>query len=104
MLAMFCLAMRRDVFEAVGGLDERFEVGFFEDDDYARRVRAAGKRLVCAEDVFIHHFGGTSFGRLDGAQRRTVFERNRQRFESKWAEAWVPHTYSRPPTAETPRP
>ncbi len=104
MLAMFCLAMRRDVFEAVGGLDERFEVGFFEDDDYARRVRAAGKRLVCAEDVFIHHFGGTSFGRLDGAQRRTVFERNRQRFEAKWAEAWVPHTYSRPPTAETPRP
>lgn len=104
MLAMFCLAMRREVFEAVGDLDERFEVGFFEDDDYARRVRSLGKRVVCAEDVFIHHFGGASFGRLDRGRRRSLFELNRQRFEAKWAEAWVPHTHARPPTAESRRP
>ena len=33
MLAMFCVAMRRDVWERVGALDEQFGVGMFEDDD-----------------------------------------------------------------------
>ena len=64
MLAMFCMAIRRDVFEQVGPLDEQFEVGMFEDDDYARRVRQAGYKIICAEDVFVHHFGQASLGEL----------------------------------------
>ena len=92
MLAMFCVAMRRDVFQKVGPLDEQFEVGMFEDDDYARRVRAAGYRIVCAEGAFVHHFGQASFGELcaDGHYDR-VLEGNRARFERKWKVAWQPH-------------
>ena len=92
MLALFCMAMRRDVFERVGPLDEQFETGMFEDDDYARRVRQAGLRIVCAEDVFVHHFGQASLGELclDGAYDR-VLESNRARFEKKWNVKWQPH-------------
>jgi GT2 family glycosyltransferase len=93
MLTMFCMAMKRAVFETIGPLDERFEIGFFEDDDYGRRIRAAGMRLVCAEDVFVHHFGEAAFSQLyAGGERSKLFEENRQRYQEKWGIEWQPHT------------
>jgi GT2 family glycosyltransferase len=92
MLAMFCVAMRREVFQKTGPLDEQFEVGMFEDDDYSRRVRAAGFKIVCAEGVFVHHFGQASFGELcTNGEYDRVLESNRARFEAKWNVAWRPH-------------
>lgn len=88
-LPMLCVALRRAVFSEVGPLDSRFEVGMFEDDDYCARLHAAGYRLVCAEDVFVHHFGGASFGKLvSSGIFNTVFEDNRRRFEEKWSVTW----------------
>jgi GT2 family glycosyltransferase len=92
MAPMFCYAMRRDTYERVGDLDEQFAVGMFEDDDYAMRVRAAGLRVVCAEDVFVHHFGGASLGNLmNGGEYGRLFQANRDRFQRKWDVRWRPH-------------
>jgi GT2 family glycosyltransferase len=91
-LTMFCVAMRRALHERVGPLDERFEVGLLEDDDYSRRVREAGYRLVCADDAFVHHFGETSFGKLvSSGEYARLLEANRARFEDKWQEPWRPY-------------
>ena len=89
---MFCAAFRKSLFEEIGPLDERFEIGMFEDDDYMRRVRDAGYRLVCAEDAFVHHFGEASLGDLaaEGTYGE-LFHANRRRFEEKWGVAWEPH-------------
>lgn len=90
---MFCVAMRRDILDAVGPLDERFEIGMFEDDDYSRRVRDAGYRVVCAEEIFVHHFGEASIGALATRGRYgRVFHTNRRRFEEKWGVSWEPHS------------
>jgi GT2 family glycosyltransferase len=89
---MFCAALRRDVWSAIGPLDERFEVGLFEDDDYAMRVRAKGFRVACAEDLFVHHFGQASIGRLGSTgEYGALFHANRARWEAKWGIPWQPY-------------
>lgn len=98
-LAMYCVAMRRSLLDEVGLLDEQFGIGMFEDDDFAKRVRAAGKRVFCAEDIFVHHWGKSSFRRLDEVEYQRLFEENRRRFEEKWGEGWRPHRH-RPATGE----
>ena len=57
----FCLLVKRIVYETIGGLDERFGLGFFDDDDLAERTRRAGFELAVAHDLFIHHFGSRTF-------------------------------------------
>lgn len=57
----FCMLIKREVIKEVGLLDERFGIGFFEDDDYCRRAREKGFKIMCAGDTFVHHFGSASF-------------------------------------------
>jgi hypothetical protein len=91
-VTMFCLAMRRDAFERIGPLDEQFEVGMLEDDDYSLRAAQAGYRLLCADDAFVHHFGETSFGKLvPSGEYRRILDANQRRFEQKWGRPWQPY-------------
>jgi GT2 family glycosyltransferase len=91
-LAFFCVMIPQQVYELAGPLDEGFGIGFFEDDDYCRRVEQLGYRIVCAEDVFVHHHMAASFSTLAPRIRRDIFEASRRRYETKWG-AWTPHGY-----------
>ncbi|SHM49098.1 glycosyltransferase [Rhodanobacter sp. OK091] len=90
--AFFCVMMPREVYVKVGELDEAFGIGFFEDDDYCRRVEDAGWTIACAEDVFIHHNLSASFNKLKQETRQELFEQNKIIYEKKWGK-WVPHVY-----------
>jgi GT2 family glycosyltransferase len=85
MLAMFCAVLRRETFERVGPLDERFEIGMFEDDDYAVRLNAVGLALAVARDSFVHHAGRGSFRALPDEEYLRIYRENRRRFEEKWS-------------------
>lgn len=95
-VAFFCVAFRRSTWDAVGELDARFGTGFFEDDDYCRRVADAGLRVAVADDVFVHHHLSASFDALGAARKQALFERNKALYEQKWG-PWVPHEYREAP-------
>jgi GT2 family glycosyltransferase len=89
---LFCAALRRDALERVGLLDEQFEVGLFEDDDYSARMHEAGYRVLCAEDAFVHHFAEGTLGTLFASGGHSeVFAANKARFEEKWGVTWESH-------------
>jgi GT2 family glycosyltransferase len=79
----FCLCIARAVIDEIGGIDTRYGIGNFEDDDFCIRVRAAGYVIAVCEDAFIHHFGSVSFAanKVDyGGQ----MQRNWQIFAERW--------------------
>ncbi len=92
-LAFFCTFIPRSVIERVGLLDESFGRGYFEDDDYCKRVLIAGYSIGIARDVFVHHEMDASFSKIGNQEKIDLFNENRLRFESKWGK-WTPHTYS----------
>jgi GT2 family glycosyltransferase len=94
MLAFFCVMFSRKIFETVGFLDEKFGLGFFEDDDYCERIKKINKKIICAKDVFIHHHLSASFNKMHIKKREKLFERNKNIFEKKWKKKWVPHNYN----------
>jgi GT2 family glycosyltransferase/Flp pilus assembly protein TadD len=104
-LSGFCLVGRRAVLEQVGGFDERYGLGFFDDDDLGLRVRRAGYKLRVALDVFVHHFGNRTFLGLGVDTARQLAD-NLARFRDKWGEAEAA-PYRLPPSvaaAATPTP
>jgi N-acetylglucosaminyl-diphospho-decaprenol L-rhamnosyltransferase len=74
-----CLLLRRDLLEAIGGLDEGFFL-YSEDTDLFRRMRSAGRRAVYVPDALARHRGGGSAPRHTTAW---VEARSRVRYARK---------------------
>lgn len=88
--AFYC--MPRWVYERVGGYDERFKIGYFEDDDLIRRWEEAGVSYRTLPEVRVSHRdgGGNTIKHVgqdgnpspNGEQEN--FEANERRFNLKW--------------------
>jgi GT2 family glycosyltransferase len=79
----FCMLFKREVFQRIGSLDERFSPGNFEDDDYCLRMRRAGYKVMICTDTFIHHEGSASF-RNDVEAYHQLMQVNIKKFSEKW--------------------
>ena len=91
MLALFCAIISKDLYMEIGGLDEQYKIGMFEDDDLAMKLNIRGYKLICAEDTFVHHFQRTSFKLLPENKYLEIFNENQKRFENKWQTKWAQH-------------
>lgn len=79
----FCLLARSELIDRIGGLDEQFGSGNFEDDDFCLRAAHAGYQARIARDVFIHHTGSQTFKAAKIDYRQSL-ERNWSLFKTKW--------------------
>jgi len=57
-----CTYVRRSALELVGDFDEAFSPGYGEEVDFSQRCMLRGLSHVAADDVFVLHSGGESFG------------------------------------------
>ncbi len=92
-LAMFCVIIKKEVLNKIGLLDERFGLGSFEDDDFALRLRNSGYKLLCLDDVFIHHFGNASFMKLGDGKYLEIMMKNMEYYNQKWKTKWSGHHF-----------
>lgn len=81
-LVGFCLAVRRDLLEDVGGFDEQFGLGGAEDDDLCLRILEAGHRLLITHESFVHHHGNRTF-QANQVDRLALQEVNLRRLSAK---------------------
>ena len=82
-LVFFFVLFKSGILGEVGLLDERYEGGNFEDDDFCLRVLTAKHKLAIDNTVFIHHYGSQTFkeNKIDYAK---AMEENKKRFMEKW--------------------
>lgn len=82
-LTGFCLLFSREVLNTLGGLDERFGLGNWEDDDYCVRARIEEFKIGILESIYVWHYGSKTFKseKIDYSKSITL---NRKKFMSKW--------------------
>ena len=76
--------IRREVFDEIGPLDERFEPAWFEDVDFCRRLAAAGKEIFAVPAARARHFGGASLEHVGLGRFTDVWYRNMWLYARKW--------------------
>lgn len=79
----FALLIKREVYNIVGKLDERFTPGNFEDNDYGLRVLQAGYKNVLCRNSFIIHFGSKTFKKSANTYN-DIMQVNAGKFKEKW--------------------
>ena len=82
-LVFYCVAIKREVIDTVGLLDEIYTPGNCEDDDYCMRAISAGFKLGIAKDVFVHHFGSVTHKAL-GIDYQELIARNQKILNERW--------------------
>lgn len=74
------IAISTELWRRLGGFDERFAPGYYEDVDLAFRVRTLGYRVVYCSQSSVIHIGKLSFG----SSAQSIAATNRAKFVDKW--------------------
>jgi GT2 family glycosyltransferase len=86
-----CMMIRKAAMNAVGLMDERFFF-FFEETDWAGRMRSAGWKVFFVPSARIFHAQGQTVGH--GFRSRLLFYRSRYQYLKKWFPQSYPLMYA----------
>ena len=81
-----CLMIPRNLWEKIGGFDQRYAPAYYEDTDLCFTVRALGYRVIYQPEALVLHYGGASAGKETSSGYKRFQEINRHKFVEKWAE------------------
>ena len=84
-LAGFAMLLKKSLYQEIGGFDESFAAGNFEDDDLCLRVKEKGYALMVDESTFIHHYGSQTFKANNMDYNASLQEKGKY-FREKWPE------------------
>ena len=80
----FCSAMSRDLYNKIGGFDERFTAGYcFDDDDFRNNIQKADVEIVQLDYLLTYH---QEHAGVKPANHMDLWRRNKALYEEKWGE------------------
>ncbi len=85
------IAVRRDLWEALGGFDDHYAPAYYEDVDFAFRIREAGRQVWYQSLARVLHYEGKTHGRDTGAGVKAYQTANARKFAERWREALSEH-------------
>ncbi|NLO21634.1 MAG: glycosyltransferase [Syntrophomonadaceae bacterium] len=83
-LLSHCMLIKRESLVTVGGFDERFGLGTYEDDDLCFRMVNCSYSLYIALDAFVHYIDPLSLPGFDSSSYYQRLKDNKQKAIDKW--------------------
>ena len=80
-----CLMCRREVFETVGGFEEKLKVAF-NDVDFCLKIAQKGYRNIYLPQVMLYHYESKSRGYEDTPEKLIRFNKEVEYMQNKWKE------------------
>lgn len=94
----FCMVIKREVLDKVGGLSEDYVPMFFEDTDFSMKALSAGYLIGVAKGAYVWHKEHASF-KVKSPAYRQIFKKSQDIFTKKWGRilriAWIEPDHSR---------
>lgn len=85
------LAIRRELFAALGGFDSYYAPAYYEDTDLAFRIRQRGLRVIYQPAAEIFHLEGVSHGRDEQSGIKAYQVANAAKFFERWQRVLAKH-------------
>lgn len=91
-----CMLVKRDLFESVGGFDEKQLAVAFNDIDLCLKIHAAGKLIVYTPYAELLHHESVSRGYEDTPEKLARFDREYKAMQDRWGDRLVQDPYYNP--------
>jgi len=95
-----CLIIRREIYDAVGGLEEEGLKVAFNDVDFCLKVREAGYRNLWTPYAELYHHESISRGFEDTPEKQTRFKMEVEFMKNKWCDILKQDPYYNPNLAK----